>query len=185
MASPFQIRQAAFYLRAGGVIAYPTETVYGLGCDPLDRDAVQRILELKQRPQEKGLILIGAELSQLRPFIDIDDPAFLAKLTQAQQRPTTWICPTRPHTPTWLSGKHHSIAVRISQHPIAQQLCEIFGGAIVSTSCNPAGLTPARSILGVRRYFADRLEYVLGGANDTNAQPSRIIDLISGKIIRN
>lgn len=184
MASAWQIRQAAFYLKAGGVIAYPTETVYGLGCDPLEGKAVQRILELKQRPQEKGLILIAANLDQLQPFIDVDDPALLSKLSQVSPRPTTWICPSRYQTPSWLSGKHHSIAVRISQHPVAQQLCNLFGGAIVSTSANPAGLAPARSMLGIKKYFSDRLDFSLSGLSSTHTQPSRIIDLQSGGVIR-
>jgi L-threonylcarbamoyladenylate synthase len=180
----WQVREAARALRAGGVIAYPTETVYGLGCDPLDPHAIERILELKQRPQEKGLILIGADLAQLLPFIDVRDQTLLNKLTQTTTRPTTWICPLRTNVPRWLCGKHHTLAVRITTNPIAQQLCQQFGSAIVSTSANPAGLKPARSMLAVRRYFGDQLDYVLNGTSDVSAQPSRIVDLISGNLIR-
>jgi len=178
------VREAARALHAGGVIAYPTETVYGLGCDPLDPHAVERILELKQRPVEKGLILIGANLQQLLPFIEVHDQSLLNRLTQTTIRPTTWICPLRSNVPQWLHGKHHTIAVRITTSPIAQQLCQQFGSAIVSTSANPAGLKPARSMLAVRRYFGDQLDYVLNGPSDAKARPSWIVDLISDNVIR-
>lgn len=184
MATAWQIRETVRALRAGGVIAYPTETVFGLGCDPLDGHAVERILELKQRPQEKGLILIGANLQQMLPYIDVQDQTLLDKLTQATPRPTTWICPLREDVPQWLCGKHNSIAVRITTSPIAQQLCQQLGSAIVSTSANPSGLRPARSLLTIRRHFGDRLDYALGGHCDPKAKPSRIIDLISGRVIR-
>jgi len=184
LSSPFQIRRAAFFLRAGGVIAYPTETVYGLGCDPLDGNAVQRILELKRRPHEKGLILIAATLDQLHPFIDINNPTLLDKLTQQNDRPTTWICPCSPLVPDWLRGEHNSIAVRISSHPTVVALCHVFNGAIVSTSANPAGLQPSQNTLMVRRYFNDKLDYVVNGPTRSNSQPSRIIDLMNNKIIR-
>ncbi len=182
--SPWQLRHTAHVLRAGGVIAYPTETVYGLGCDPLDHDAVERILQLKQRPAEKGLILIAANLQQLLPYIDIQDPALLEKLEQTTQRPTTWICPLHANTPCWLSGRHDSIAVRITTSPTTKALCQNFGGAIVSTSANPTGHQPARTPLTVRRYFNQQLDYILGAERELHTQPSQIVDLISGRVIR-
>lgn len=171
-------------MRAGGVIAYPTETVFGLGCDPLDMHAIERILELKQRPQEKGLILIGGTLEHLLPFIDVDDAKLQNKLASQSARPTTWICPISTATPQWLSGKHHSIAVRISPSPLVQQLCNAFGSAIVSTSANPSGKTPAANALVIQRYFQQRLNYVLHGNGKLKGKPSRIIDLLSGRVIR-
>lgn len=184
MATPWQIRRAVSHLRAGGVIAYPTETVYGLGCDPLDEDAVERLLELKRRPREKGLILIGADLEQLLPYIDVADLALQKKLTAVTKRPTTWICPPRDGLPRWLTGRHHSIAVRITTSPVAQQLCQRYGAALISTSANPTGLAPARNALTVRRYFDARLDAIVSGQSDPSAQPSRIVDLISGEVIR-
>lgn len=184
MATAWQIREAARALRAGGVIAYPTETVYGLGCDPLDFRAVERILELKQRPVEKGLILIGASMEQLLPYIDIRDTTQLQKLARPGGRPTTWICPPHRDVPQWLTGQHDTIAVRITTSTLAQQLCNLHGGTLVSTSANPLGLRPARSLLTIRRYFNDRIDYTLSGHCDPKAKPSRIIDLVSGRVIR-
>lgn len=182
--TPWQLRQAARALHTGGVVAYPTETVFGLGCDPLDAEAVETILQLKRRPIEKGLILIGANLQQLLPYINVEDQTLLEKLEQTTDRPTTWICPARENTPRWLSGQHNSIAVRITSSSIAKALCRQFGGAIVSTSANPSGLKPARNRFTVQRYFGEQLDYILGSSCNQGAQPSQIIDLISGQVIR-
>ncbi len=182
--TPWHIRQAARTLSAGGVIAYPTETVYGLGCDPLNVQAVNQILNLKQRPMEKGLILIAASLEQLMPYIAVSNPALLDKLQQPGTRPTTWITPARPGTPQWLTGSHDTIAVRISQHPVVCQLCMNTGSAIVSTSANPSRLTPAHNALAVRRYFGDRLDYLLTAHTKRQARPSQIKTLLDDKILR-
>jgi L-threonylcarbamoyladenylate synthase len=177
-------RQASRALRDGGVIAYPTETVYGLGCDPLNLYAVKELLALKHRPMEKGLILIAAELHQLLPYINISDSALLEKLETPRTHPTTWVVPARPDTPTWLTGAHNSIAVRLTTHPLAAALCIEFGGAIVSTSANPARRPPALSAFAVRRYFGDRLDYLLHTSKHANTRPSEIRELISDKVIR-
>ena len=180
----WHLRQAAAALRGGGTIAYPTETVFGLGCDPLNPDAIEKLLILKQRPIEKGLILIGAKLEHLRPYINIDDSKLLQKLQTAMPQPTTWIVPARTHTPTWLTGQHRTIAVRITSHPIATELCNRFAGAIVSTSANPAGLAPAQTALTVKRYFHNELDYLLHTTIKSNNKPSEIRDLLSDKVFR-
>lgn len=182
--TPWHLRQAASILHAGGIIAYPTETVFGLGCDPLNPDGIVRLLALKQRPLEKGLILIGARLEHLRPYIDISDDKLLQKLQTPTPHPTTWVVPARKHTPSWLTGQHDSIAVRITSNPIAAEICNRFNGAIVSTSANPAGLPPARSALNVKRYFDDKLDYLLHAVIKPDTKPSEIRDLISGKRFR-
>ena len=182
--TPWQLRQAAFALRAGNVVAHATETVFGLGCNPLNAEAVETILQLKRRPITKGLILVGANLEQLLPYINVKDQALLQKLEQISDRPTTWVCPARENIPYWLTGQHSSIAVRITTHPIAHALCQKFGQAIVSTSANPSGLNPARTRLTVQRYFNQQLDYILGSNCAPEAQPSRIIDLSNDQIIR-
>lgn len=181
---PWPVRQAARHLQAGGIVAYPTETVYGLGCDPLDPDAVSRLLQLKQRPMAKGLILIGAELAQLRPYLDLSDPGLLHKLEQPSTPPTSWIVPAASSTPAWLTGRHDSLAVRLTPHPVARALCLAFGGAIVSTSANPAGLPPARSALQVRRYFNGQIDELLHGDIPADARPSQIRHIVTDAILR-
>ncbi len=182
--TPWQLRQAVGTLRAGGIIAYPTETVFGLGCDPLNPDAIKYLLALKRRPIKKGLILIGAQLEHLLPYIDVVDAELLDKLKTTTLRPTTWVVPAHKHTPAWLTGQHDSIAVRLTSHPIAGELCTLFGGAIVSTSANPAGHPPARSSLSVNRYFHGQLDYLLHSASKLDNKPSQIRDLLSDKVFR-
>lgn len=169
----------------GGVVAYPTETVYGLGCDPLNFTAIQKLLALKQRPMKKGLILVAAELEHLLPYIDINDAKHLKKLAQVRtNQAVSWVTPASPHTPGWLTGEHCGIAVRISHHPITAKLCRAFNGAIVSTSANPAGLAPSGNALKVRYYFGSQIDAIISSQTNPNARPSEIRDLISDKVLR-
>jgi L-threonylcarbamoyladenylate synthase len=180
----WQLRQAARIVHGGGVIAYPTEAVFGLGCDPFDPHAVYRLLALKQRPWEKGLILIAADLAQLEPFILPLSEKELATVNATWPGPVTWLLPARPETPQWLRGTHHSIAVRVSDHPVARALCRACGHALVSTSANPAGKPPARSPLKVRQAFGSQIDYIVAGPLGELAQPTPIRDLATKKFIR-
>ena len=179
-----RIRHAVDALKRGGVIAYPTEACFGLGCDPFSRDAVYRILSLKRRSVEQGLILIAAKLEQLAPFIDTTDTALLEQPVASWPGPNTWILPARPGTPEWITGKHPGIAVRVSDHPLVLKLCNQYAGAIVSTSANPHGLPPARTAPQVEAYFPHRLDYVLYGATGGRENPSQIRDAATGATLR-
>ncbi|HEY5719640.1 MAG TPA: Sua5/YciO/YrdC/YwlC family protein, partial [Gammaproteobacteria bacterium] len=117
--TPWRLRAAARAVRRGGVIAYPTEAVYGLGCDPLDAVAVFELLELKGRPVGKGLILIAADFAHLRPFVDEVGPAAMAAVHASWPGPHTWLLPARAATPPWLSGDFDTLAVRVTAHPVA------------------------------------------------------------------
>ena len=182
MIPEFQLRRAVQYCNSGGVIAYPTESVFGLGCDPLDQIAVYKILQLKQRPVEKGMILIASNLEQLQPFLSTEQT--LDKLLKPQTIPTSWLVKPSNLTPDWITGKHPKLAVRITQHPIAQALCARLGYPLVSTSANPASLPPARNLLKLRHYFADNIDYCVSGDVGKANKPSQIIDLESGQIVR-
>lgn len=184
MISRFVVQQATRYLDAGGVIAYPTEAVYGLGCDPDNEQAVTRLLELKQRPLSKGLILIAHELEQLSPYI--------SELTDSQRKtleatwpgPVTWVLPAAANVPQWLTGKHSAIATRVTAHPIAANLCKAFGHPLVSTSANPGGRLPARSILRLKQYFGDAIDFIVPGPLGGLRTPTQIRDLSSGHLLR-
>ncbi len=180
----WRLKQAARELREGGVIAYPTEAVYGLGCDPLNAQAVLRLLALKNRPMEKGLILIASDFQQLTPFVCPLDPIIMDKINSTWPGPVTWLLPTKPETPAWLRGAHDTLAVRVTAHPQAAALCRAFGGAIVSTSANPGGRKPARNALQVRGYFGDTIDCILSGAVDPRRKPSEIRDAATGKVVR-
>jgi L-threonylcarbamoyladenylate synthase len=178
------LRQAARVLQQGGIVAYPTEAVYGLGCNPLDFAAVMDLLAMKQRDPAKGLILIASNLQQLLPYLAPLSPALRKKLLASWPGPVTWLLPAGEHTPAWLTGSHDSLAVRVTAHPLAAALCDAFGGAIVSTSANIANRPPARSALAVRKVFPGQLDYILTGATGGRSRPSEIRDARSGKILR-
>jgi len=180
----WQLRQTARMVHGGGIIAYPTEAVFGLGCDPLNPEAVQNLLTLKQRPMDKGLILIAADITQLTPFISPLTAEAEAQLAETWPGPHTWLLPARADTPRWIRGQHDTIAVRVTAHPIAAALCRTAGHALISTSANPAGKAPAISALRVRHYFPDMLNNILYGALGTETGPTSIRDLTTQKLIR-
>jgi len=186
MCQPLTPLEAAQSLRVGQVIAYPTEAVWGLGCDPFDQAAVQRILQLKQRPVEKGVILIAANLAQVeRYLIGLTAAQYQTVVDswQPNQGANTWLVPLTPEIPTWISGMHDRVAIRVSQHPVVQALCLAYGGAIVSTSANPAGEEPARTAVQIQQYFADQVPCVSGEVGQL-ARPSVIRDAVTGQMLR-
>lgn len=180
----WQLRQSSRTLLRGGILAYPTEAVFGLGCDPDDPWAVQRLLALKQRSVEKGLILIAAEFDQLARYVSPLAPDRMEEILASWPGPSTWLLPASPHTPYWLTGDHDSLAVRVTAHPLARALCRAWGAPLVSTSANPGGKPPARSPLQVRRYFDDRIDRILTGALGDSQRPTSIRDGRTGNLLR-
>ena len=177
-------RGLSSYLRSGGVIAYPTESVFGLGCDPANRVAVHRVLRIKGRPQRKGLILIASDLKQLSPYIAPLTAEQQARLAQSsQQKPYTWVVPTAKDCPRWLTGQHRSIAVRLTAHPLCRKLCRDNGTALVSTSANRSGGKPVKSTRDCLRRFG-RQTRVIRGRTGGAKRPSTIADLLTGRILR-
>jgi len=178
------VNQAAKHLLAGEIIAYPTEAVYGLGCDPMNEAAVRRLLALKGRPAEAGLILISDVFDHFRRFIQ--------PLTESQEKrvmstwpgPVTWLFPKNDNAPGWLTGKHATIALRISAHPVCRALCAAFDGAIVSTSANPRQGEPARNIAQIEGYFGTALAGIVAGELGGARSPSEIRDVASGRVLR-
>ncbi len=181
--TPWRRRDCRRCLRAGGIIAYPTEAVFGLGCDPWNEAAVRRLLALKRRPVSKGLILIAASLEQLAPFIEPLDSAAWTRLEAGWPGPLTWLLPAR-RAPVWLRGRHETLAVRVTAHPLAAELCRVWGGPLVSTSANIAGRPPVRTLLALRRRLGGRVDYIVPGRLGDAARPTEIRDLASGRIVR-
>ena len=184
MTSHLRVTLAAWHLASGGVIAYPTEGVWGLGCNPDDKHAVLRLLELKQRPVEKGLILVAADIEQFAPYLQGLAPALRRRLTESWPGPVTWVVPDNGRAPLWVRGDHPGVALRVSDHPLVAALCRAFGGPVVSTSANPGGRQPARSALAVRRYFGKQLDFVLPGELGGLRGATTISDLVSGEVMR-
>lgn len=182
---PWHLKQAVRAIQAGGVIAYPTEAVWGVGCDPWQRAAVERLLALKQRPMHKGLIVIAADMAQIQPLLRALSDAERQQLDVSWPGPHTWLLPDPDDwVPHWVKGQHASVAVRVTDHPLVQGLCRAAGRPLVSTSANPAGADPARSAREVREAFGRQLDYLLPGALGGLAKPTQIRDLRSGAVMR-
>lgn len=167
------------------VVAYPTESVFGLGCDPDSQKAVNALLLLKQRPQHKGLILIAASYQQLQPYIN-DEPLSAEqrkKIFASWPGPVTWVFPASIKAPCYLSGGFDSLAVRVSDHPLVKTLCTSFGKPLVSTSANLTGHLPCRTAKKVTAQFGHQLT-VLSGNVGGNPRPSEIRDAITNVLIR-
>lgn len=179
-----QLAETVAALRRGGVIAYPTEAVWGLGCDPFHRTALTRLLALKQRDPAKGVILVAADMDQLAPWLEGLSDQQLDTLSASWPGPNTWLIPDNGHTPALVRGNHDRVALRVSDHPGVQALCRAFGGPLVSTSANHAGEPAAMSADQVRRILADQLDAILPGELGGRPRPSVIRDLLSGAILR-
>lgn len=177
------LRRAARVVRAGGVIAYPTEAVYGLGCDPGNVAALERILRIKRRPQAAGFILIAADPVQLDGWI-APTASERRRLQSQPRQPVTWIVQAGPRAGKTLTGGRHTLAVRITRHPMAAALCRNAGMPLVSTSANVHGRPPARDALGVRRRLGRQLDGVVSGATGGRAQPSEIRVATTGAVLR-
>lgn len=181
--APSSYRRIAAHLRRGGLIAYPTEACYGLGCDPDNRSAVKRLLRLKQRPQHKGLILIASDYRQVARYLQPLTPDEQQRLRIAGAQAITCLMPARPSAPRWLRGSHHTLAIRLTAHKLAAQLCRGVGSALVSTSANRSGQRPAKTSAQCRRLFGNKV-WVLPGRVGKNRKPSTITMWADGKIIR-
>lgn len=173
-------------LQTGGVIAYPTEAVWGLGCDPANEAAVLKLLALKQRPVEKGMILVAADPAQLAGWVELQALAEERRQAVLDSWPgaSTWIVPAGERAPRWITGQHSGIAVRVSAHPLVQALCTAWGGPLVSTSANLAGQPPARSRDQLDPALLAQLDGLLDGATGGLAQPTRIRVAATGQVLR-
>ena len=174
------LAQAAHVLKQGGIVAYATEYCFGLGCDPFNRDAVLRLLRLKQRAVKKGLIVLAADTEQLTPYVT----AVPEHVRASWPGPHTWLLPVKANVPGWVTGKHDKIAVRVTAHPQAAALCRLAGMAIISTSANRGGETPARTDREVVRGFGKLVDYILPGSVGNAPAPTPIRDAASGRWLR-
>jgi L-threonylcarbamoyladenylate synthase len=181
--STIRIQQAARVVRAGGVIAYPTEGVFGLGCNPGGYGAVRRILDLKKRPESAGLILIAACPEQLTGWIDPTKQESM-RLNSKSAGAVTWVVTADGRAPSWITGGRKTIAVRITEHPVAAALCRYSNLALVSTSANRRGRPPAGNALLVRRRFGRDIDFVVPGPTGAQRGPTEIRNASTGEVLR-
>ena len=180
----WHIREAVRQLTAGGIIAYPTDTVYGLGCNPFSATAVLHLLAIKHRALQQGVILIGSDLKQFQTLLLPLTKTTRNRITRASKQPVTWVLPCQPDAPVWLTGQHDTLAIRITRHPVAALLCEQWGGPLVSTSANIHGRRPATRPLQVIKSFNGQLDYILYGSPGATNSPSTIRDGLTGEVLR-
>lgn len=177
------LRRAVRAVTAGGVIAYPTEAVYGLGCDPLHAEAVGRILEIKRRSWRRGLILVAADPSQLEPYVRYPTRRIRARVAASWPGPHTWVLPAGPLAPPWIRGARRTIAVRVSAHPPVCALTALTG-PLVSTSANPEGRAPARSAARARAYFGAALDGIVVAPLGQLSRPTEIRHAVTDAVLR-
>ena len=182
-ASP-ELQRAAEVVRSGGVIAYPTEAVYGLGCDPGNARAVERVIAIKGRSAAKGLILIAADPSQLEPFIRPLPAVRREEILASWPGPVTWVLAARPEIPDRLTGGRPTLAVRVTAHPLVAALCRVCNTPLVSTSANLSGESPATTAQEVEERLGERLDYVVPGECGPQKKPSTIMDGLTGEVLR-
>ncbi|MCL5260372.1 MAG: L-threonylcarbamoyladenylate synthase [Gammaproteobacteria bacterium] len=178
------INTAIKVLQSGGIIAYPTEAVFGLGCDPANQAAVERLLQLKKRKASKGLILIAASWDQVKCYTKKVAPETLQEVLKTWPGPFTWVFPSSKKTPKWITGDHDSVAIRVSAHPVVQALCNEFNGAIVSTSANIADHLPAKTIPDLLQQFPCGIDFIVPGNIGKEAKPTQIRDVKTRSLIR-
>lgn len=181
--SAFKTRLAIQKIKAGEVIAYPTEAVYGLGCDPLNEQAVLNLLALKKRSIEKGLILIASSLSQLEPYLQLNDK-IISRVQTTWPGAVTWIIPSQLWVPKWLTGEHSSLAVRVTNHPVAKLLCEKYDTPIVSTSANTSPRPPATQSWMVSKSLGNKDLFVMPGKVGGLKQATPIYDVLNQLKVR-
>ena len=188
-AMPFSPTQNSFnyaskVLKEGGVIAYPTESCFGLGCDPRDHSAIRRILRIKRRIKSKGLILVSDHFSRFRGLVS-GIPVITRKTVLASwPGPSTWLLPVRPGVSSWLTGEYETLAVRVSRDRTIRGICGAAEMAIVSTSANRAGKSPLRTYDQVVLCLGEEVDYVVCGIIGMQNSPSTIRDGITGEVIR-
>lgn len=181
---PWKLREAARCFHQGGILAYPTEAIYGLGCDPLNWQAVQRLLTLKHRPIEKGLILIAANYEQLLPFIKPLPKTEMRQIFDSWPGANTWLLPIAENLPYWLCGKHKTLAVRVTNHPVAAALSLACRSPLISTSANINSRSPAINPTQVRDRLDNKVDYIIHGVTGTENKPSVIRDAVTRNLIR-
>ncbi|MGO2878861.1 L-threonylcarbamoyladenylate synthase [Halomonas sp. 86] len=171
-------------LHAGGVIACPTEAVWGLSCDPDNDEALTRLMRMKERDPSKGIILVAASIQQFQPWLNQLPLELHAPLAASWPGPNTWLVPDNGRSHALVRGAHQRVALRVTDHPLMKALCEAFGGPLVSTSANRAGEAPAMSDEEVAAIFGQEVAAIVAGELGGNPRPSTIRDLASGQVMR-
>ncbi len=175
--------EAVCQLQSGEVISYPTEAVYGLGCDPFDVQAVKKLFHVKQRPFEKGVILVAASVEQVLPYVELQGQIWEETVLQTWPGPVTWVLPAKEGVPDWVTGGRSTVAIRVSDHPVIQNICLAYGQPMVSTSANVTSMPPAMSCLEIDSIFQGEIDCVVGALGGLD-KPTQIRDAQTSCVLR-
>jgi len=181
--SPWALNRLSRAISRGAVFGYPTDTIWGFGCHPLLEESVGRILEIKHRSVDKGLILLSSRLEYCADFIDLA-PQQSKIIRLPCEQPTSWLVPVSEFCPAWIRGKFPTVAIRITNHPLLQTLCDALQSPVVSTSANRAGRAPVRNALQMHKQFAAELDAIVTGFDAGSGRPSEIRFLHDGTSVR-
>lgn len=181
--SPWALNRFIHAVSRGAVFGYPTDTIWGFGCHPLIANSVSRILQIKNRSPDKGLILLSSRLEYCAAYLSADMEQ-LKPIRLPSTRPTSWLVPASSFCPPWIRGNFPTVAIRITDHPLLQILCDRLEAPIVSTSANRAGKATVRNSLQLRKQFGDELDFIVTGFAPGSGRPSEIKSLSSGIIVR-
>lgn len=179
--APLTLSQAIRHLQQGSILAYPTESSYGLGCDPWNPQAIAQVFHMKNRPSEKPLLLVVAHLEQICVLTPLNITEIASIFLQGANTPTTYLIPAAEKLPPILTAGQDFIGVRLSQHSDVQALCTAFGGAIVSTSANPSDSPAAMTPEELEHYWPHIHTY---GQQPWGKPPSTIIHSQTGQKLR-
>lgn len=177
------VTQAVSQLRSGEVIAYPTEAVYGLGCDPFNLQAVEKLFHVKQRPFEKGVILVASSVDQVVSYVELLGMDWEPAVLQTWPGPVTWVLPAKKGVPDWVTGGRETVAIRVSDHPVIQAICTAYGQPMVSTSANVTSQPPAMSCLEIYSIFKKKVFCVAGELGGLK-KPTQIREAVTGAVLR-
>lgn len=194
---PDNLKLASDFVQQGNLLAYPTEAVWGIGCDPFNQQAVEQILAIKNRPLEKGMIVIAPSIASIQPFLQYlpqeRQQTILSSWRKVDNQAITWLFPIPQDLPIkipdWVTGGRDSLAIRVIAHPTIGKLCQKLispqnpYGFLISTSCNPSGELPAKNFTQAQQYFGESVGYLVDETLNFT-QPSQIKNALSGELVR-
>jgi len=173
-------REASQLIAAGGIIAFRTDTFYGLGADPLNTDAVRKIRELKGRDDTKPILLLISDDSEVDRFVQQSE-FFKLGARDHWPAPLTLIGVSRPEVPTELTAGTGSLGIRLPDDEEVRALVRACGGALTATSANVSGQPPARTAKEVENYFPAGIDLIVDGGEVTATEASTVLDVSSSK----
>lgn len=169
--------EAAAVLRAGGLVAFPTETFYGLGAAALQPSAVRRVLAVKGRPQGKPLLVLVDSIAMVDTVALAVPPRGRALMARYWPGPLTLVLPARPGLPDGVTAGSGTVGVRLSAHPVARGLVHALGEPVTAPSANPAAVAAPTTAAQVQAHFGARIELVLDGGATAGGEPSTVLDV--------